>query len=303
VKMPELPDIIWNTLPEGHTFVTKRIQETNYLQAVEGGVDSSHVSILHAGHFRNLNVFDDNSENVMLMETVPHPIFEVAESEFGAYMGAGRITPKGNVYWRVNCFLMPWYTLVPPYENEPRTSHAWVPIDDYNCMNWSINWHPERPLREEELANMKGAKGIHGDLIPGTFRTRLNRDNNYGLDRELQRKGESLSGIRGVGMQDAAIQESQGYIPGVGALANRTKERLGTSDSAIIAMRRILMNAVKGFQLGNLPKSLSSSYYIQPPTKHLPKGVSITEALIPEFEEQAERSKRIKENEKRLKQG
>src|SRR2546421_3442729 len=45
---PDLPELEWTRVPASHRYVTKRIQFSNYLQNVEGEVDSSHVSFLHS---------------------------------------------------------------------------------------------------------------------------------------------------------------------------------------------------------------------------------------------------------------
>jgi len=46
-KRPAPPELEWCTLPPGHRYVTKRVQETGYLQAMEGGIDTSHASWVH----------------------------------------------------------------------------------------------------------------------------------------------------------------------------------------------------------------------------------------------------------------
>src|SRR5215467_5397805 len=48
-EQPPLPSFEWVNLPTKHRYLSKRWQESNYLQAMEGGIDSSHVSFLHRG--------------------------------------------------------------------------------------------------------------------------------------------------------------------------------------------------------------------------------------------------------------
>ena len=48
-KQPEFPAFEWLDLPDSQRLVAKRWQECNWLQAMEGGIDSSHVSWLHSG--------------------------------------------------------------------------------------------------------------------------------------------------------------------------------------------------------------------------------------------------------------
>ncbi len=249
---PPLPDIIWNTIPEENTYITKRVQKTNYLQALEGGLDSSHISILHKGAF-DYNV-SGASDIKKYIANSASPKYEVVETDFGALMGAGRDTGEGTIYWRSSAFLMPFFQLVCPYSEEPRNGHVWVPIDDEHCMNWCINWHPSRELTDEEITNFQRGLGIHTDLMEGTFQPIQNKSNNYLMDRGQQLSGQSNSGIRGVGTQDAAVQESQGEI------YDRTNERLGMSDAAIIALRKMLLKSVTELKKGNLPRSKEADY-------------------------------------------
>jgi cyanate lyase len=75
---------------------------------------------------------------------------------------------------------------------------------------------------------------MHGGLIPGTYRTIRNRDNNFLIDRKMQ-KELNFTGLAGTGIQDSMAQVSMGPI------ANRTKEHLGVTDIAIIQSRRLLL--------------------------------------------------------------
>ena len=48
-KQPPLPEWEFARVPDEQSFVSKRLQESNWMQAMEGGIDSSHVSFLHRG--------------------------------------------------------------------------------------------------------------------------------------------------------------------------------------------------------------------------------------------------------------
>ena len=82
------------------------------------------------------------------------------------------------------------------------------------------------------------------------------------VDRELQKSGLSNTGIRGIGVQDIAIQES------MGAIVDRTQEHLGTSDTAIIAARRVLIRSAQGLQQNVNPPGL-------PPESQRVRAISI----------------------------
>ena len=86
---------------------------------------------------------------------------------------------------------------------------------------------------------MRDGKGIHTRTIPGTYIPVANRDNDYLMDRAAQRAGATYSGVTGIAMQDASLQESMGPI------MDRTKEHLTTTDNGIVAARNRLMRAAR----------------------------------------------------------
>ncbi|GAB7389172.1 Rieske 2Fe-2S domain-containing protein [Bacillaceae bacterium] len=269
-QMPELPELEWTLVPDSHRFITRRIQECNYFQAIEGGLDSSHVSFLHRGGggqgFIGLTNYNSHTPRYLTEDTAPR--FEVEKTDYGLLVGAKRNAGDGKLYWRITQFIMPWYTMIPTFDHAPRGGHAWVPMDDEHVWTWSINWNPDRPLTISEIATLKEGRGTHMELIPGTHRTKQNKDNDYLINREFQASGASYTGIKGIGAQDAAVQESQGPI------ADRTIERLGSSDAAIIAARRIMLNAVRNFQEGKNPPALDpASHHVRSASVVLPEGV------------------------------
>ena len=198
--MPALPEQEWMLVSDKQRYISRKIQECNFFQALEGGIDSSHVSILHSGSVGGLGVSKKSNSTTFLTNTAPR--FEVADTEYGLLIGARREADEENFYWRITQFLMPFYTMIPPFGGAPRGGDAWVPIDDENCWVWSWSWTPGRDLKEEEIEQMKSGAGIHPLLIPGNSRTQANKDNNYLIDREMQKRGESFAGIIGVGMED-----------------------------------------------------------------------------------------------------
>ena len=113
-------------------------------------------------------------------------------------------------------------------------------MDDDRMMGYTVTWHPDRPLTEQEVAQIMSWTGVHTEVDPKTFKPLRNIDNDYQIDRDLQRSGRSFTGIRGVREEDLAVQESMGPI------YDRSTEHLGSSDLAIIAMRRRLLDATAG---------------------------------------------------------
>jgi phthalate 4,5-dioxygenase len=240
---PAPPELEWTMVPPERRYVTKRLQESNYLQAIEGGIDSSHVSFLHSGELNTDPLFKGSRANEYNLQD-RMPFFDVVDFEGGLLIGARRNADKGRYYWRITPWIMPWHTIIPPRAGHPIGAHAWVPIDDERCWAWSINYHPTRALTQAELKAMKGGAGIHVKYIPGTFIPLANKANDYLMDRGAQKRGRNYSGVEGIAMQDASLQES------MGAIQDRTKEHLCLTDKGIVATRSRLLRAAKANREG-----------------------------------------------------
>jgi hypothetical protein len=109
-----------------------------------------------------------------------------------------------------------------------------------------VSWNPDAPLSAEDWDAIHNETFVHAKVDPATFRPIRNADNEYKIDRAVQRD-TTMTGIQGFASQDQAVQES------MSPLADRTRERLGTSDTAIIAMRRLLLQEVRALQQGIAP--------------------------------------------------
>jgi len=237
-KQPPLPEWEFCMVPPEQTFTSKRLQESNWLQAMEGGIDSSHVSFLHRGDLHHDPLFKGARGNQYNLKD-SRPVFEVVESAGGLYIGARRNAENGHYYWRITQWVMPSFTMIAPRGNPSVHGHFWIPIDDENCWTWSFDYHPIRQLTEAERQAMRDGKGIHVKFTPGTYRPLANKDNDYLMDRAAQKAGSTYSGVAGIAMQDASLQESMGPI------VDRTKENLVSTDNGIIMARHRLMRAVK----------------------------------------------------------
>jgi len=237
-KQPPLPEWEFATVPPEQTFISKRMQECNWLQAMEGGIDSSHVSFLHRGDLGSDPLFKGAKGNEYnLSDMQPH--FEVVEQPGGLFIGARRNAENGNYYWRITPWVMPCFTMIPPRGDHPIHGHFWVPIDDENCWAWSYDFHPVRALSKRELDDMRDGAGVHCKYIPGSYRPLANKDNDYLIDRAAQKAGKTFSGVAGFAIQDASLQESMGPV------CDRTKENLVSTDNGIIMARHRLMRAAK----------------------------------------------------------
>ena len=284
-ELPPIPGFISNSLPAAHLRHGRRYQETNFLQALEGGIDSAHASFLHA----KLQPRPDGG----LLETARARSggavsLQVEPLENGLLIGARRDLGDGNDYWRTNLFLMPFYTQSP---GDARGHfNAWVPMDDEHTLRVSVVWDPVNEITEEALAEQArrtgNRQGLPGgfiapkDLLPptsepgGRWHARANRSNDYLIDRELYRS-ERFFGVDGgnIGTQDLAVQESMGPI------MDRRKEHLGTTDLGVIASRRMLIQAAIALRdQGTIPPGVREpeSYAVHAVGFTLPHGESWT---------------------------
>lgn len=248
-EQPPPPAFEWATVPANQRYHSKRLEECNYLQALEGGIDSSHVAFLHSGELRSDPLHHGSKGSDYHLSDLA-PKFEVKESPGGLNIGVRRNAQDDKYYWRITPWIMPWYTIVPPYGDNPLHGHAWVPIDDENCFAWTFSYHPGRPLNELELGVMREGGSLHVQLIPGTFRPQANKDNDYMMDRAAQKAGSSYSGVKGIALQDASLQESMGPVQ------DRARENLVMTDKAIFMARRRLHDAARGLEKGKPPAGL-----------------------------------------------
>ena len=258
---PEFPDLEWTMIPDSYRYITRHIQECNWLQALEGGFDTSHLSFLHRGD-------DGNPDGVR--QSVPIR-YEVLPMDFGFAAGTCREGRNGATDWTCSIMLMPFHKLI---STSPIGAHVWVPIDDENTMNYCIEYWPDRPLSAADLADSKDSFFIHPELLPGTERPVANKGNNYLIDRASQKSGRSFTGIKGIGRQDCSIQESMGPI------ADRTIEHLGASDSVIIKLRRLLLQTLRDFGAGKpLPGLDPAAYRVRSSRFTLPPGMDFAKAV------------------------
>ena len=278
-RQPPLPEFEFALVRPEQRYVAKRLQESNWLQALEGGIDSSHVSWLHRGDLNSDPLFKGAKGNRYNLNDA-RPVFEVVESLGGLYIGARRNAEGGHYYWRITPWVMPAFTMIPPRGSHPVHGHFWIPIDDHNCWTWSFDYHSQRALTETELQAMRDGKGIYVKFEPGTYRPLANKDNDYLIDRAAQKAGITFSGVAGIAMQDASLQESMGPI------VDRTKENLVSTDNGIIMARHRMLKAIKALmEQGATPPGVDpvhqrvrSAAVILPPNQPFTDGAR--EALV-----------------------
>jgi phthalate 4,5-dioxygenase len=274
---PAEPAYDWTLVPPGHRYISKRLQECNWLQAMEGALDSIHSTFLHRYSVGDDPLLKRDPRSLVLIKGDPNPKFIPTVSPAGLYVATRRDAGADQYYWRVTQWLMPCFSFFPPYGDNPYGGHAFVPIDDESCWVFSIDYQPRRPLSAEEREAAHGGKGIHVRLVEGTYTPVANRRNDYLVDRAAQKANKTFSGVFDVGVQDAAIQES------MGAVQDRAREHLVSSDNGIIMTRRRLVEAADAVASGAAPPGLDPAMQgaramsmLAPRDMALPEAISRT---------------------------
>ncbi len=252
-SIPPPPGFEWTLVPDSHRLVTRWVQGVNFLQALEGTLDSSHLSFLHRGNFASEYVPGAAGPSYMAESTAPE--FHLEDADHGLVVGAKRPLGDGRAYWRITQYVLPTFILVPPNARNARNWLGFVPIDDRNTCCWAASWQPTHPMSDEERTRLKSGVGLHMVVIPGTVQPQANRENGYLQDRALQASGASFTGIPGVAAQDFAVVDSAETI------CDRTKEHLGTSDRAIIAARDLLETSGREVAQGRAPKGSQPGHH------------------------------------------
>jgi phenylpropionate dioxygenase-like ring-hydroxylating dioxygenase large terminal subunit len=271
-KKPAPPLFAWTQLPEANRTISKIWQQCNWLQALEGGIDTVHSNFLHGGRPPGVRYDEDNPRG-RANNVSKAPNLEVVPTDYGyTYAGIRDMGAEGTNHVRGYHWVMPWYQIRASGGN---SGHIWIPIDDENTMvfNWTCRFDGG-PLDERARAMTGSGNELYVDIdVENNFRSVRNMDNKYLIDREVQ-KTQTYTGIPGTNTQDRAIQESMGPI------ADRTLERLGTTDRAIINARRSLLKAVKVVQDGGDPPGVAPTYYtLRAYDTVLPQGVHWLEAI------------------------
>jgi phenylpropionate dioxygenase-like ring-hydroxylating dioxygenase large terminal subunit len=250
-KQPAPPDYEWMRAPDSQRFVSKTPECCNYLQAMEGGLDTAHSSFLHNN---NISISSEPRQRDKA------PRLEVEYTDYGYTYSSHRNLGDEGTYVRVYHYFVPFGQRrgeVLSWDGKmtkvPRNfSKIWMPVDDVNTMVYNIHYNcdPNAQLTPELIAAHEAQFGrAPEDLIPGTFFLKRNRSNDFLIDR-MKQKTKTFTGIDGINTQDIALQESMELI------VDRSKEFLGTSDKAIIATRRLLLEAISVVEGGGDPRGL-----------------------------------------------
>lgn len=268
VLKPPLPAFGYVTAPPGHSYSARWLQRSNWLQGLEGEIDSSHISWLHKD-FDEKHSLQASAGSQLSNDAAP--LIQLEETEYGFTYGARREMGDEQFLWRVTHWLAPMFSLIARAPGPFRTcgGRAWVPIDDNTTTVFTFGFRVDRPFNAEELAEYasgalfpprmsSGTFALSDGYIIDTFLPLAARENDYLLDRDMQRN-VNYSGIWGIHDQDRALAENSRRIsaedPGI---LDRSHEHLVLSDRAVVAARRLLIKLATDLAEGKEPKMPSN---------------------------------------------
>ena len=289
-KTPEMPDLEWLSAPADNTYIEKYLVESNFLQAVEGDHDSSHASALHSSL---TNGFTDEFVNGQTQFSNYHmtdkaPKLFVLETDYGILTASRRNASDDAYLWRIVPWAKPFFSLIAAEPGRPFLINVRVPIDDENSWFFRVSFNPAGPMGAEREAyqnagtpakgSTTGASSLYSEKLPGSYRAVENLDNDYLIDREIQRR-KTFSGIKSVPAQDRAVTERARPIPGRPGTQNRAEEHLGSSDAAIVQIRKSLLRSALDLAAGQEPALAFNprAYRLRAPALKLPRDVSFEE--------------------------
>lgn len=244
-EAPPLPHIEVLMLPQEDLVIRCHQRECNWLQSLEGDIDTSHFGFLHVGRVQSEDVDPTSIHRFAVIDRAPE--YHVCETDWGTMYSAYRKAEPGLLYHRVAHFVFPFFALVPDGDfKDMLQATLSVPMDDTHTMTIGVSWarRTRPPLR-----TLKGGAPVPGaeanfEYLPrtndwyGRWRLVARRDNDYLIDREAQRSS-SYTGIQGIAAQDQAAVESMGEI------VDRSLEHLAVSDRMITTTRRRLLIAAR----------------------------------------------------------
>lgn len=232
--------------PDTRVSIVKVQVACNWAQILEGAIDSAHSSSLHSTDMPPARV--DGAKATATAWPRPStdkaPRLHLQPTRFGFRYAAIRrpiLNPTTHDYIRISLFVAPFTVLIPP-NNRYNLANVNVPVDDTHTTFYFVAWSDTGPgIDVEAWRKFCGAQP--GIDLDHRWRKKRTWDNFFLQDRKGMKLGD-FTGIRGIPMQDMAMWETMGPI------ADRSLERLGASDLAIVEFRRMMVDAARRFASG-----------------------------------------------------
>ncbi|MGO8864305.1 MAG: Rieske 2Fe-2S domain-containing protein [Acidimicrobiales bacterium] len=266
-EAPRFPDLPFADEDLHRYWVTAQVP-CNWLQGLEGSIDSVHAGQLHQTWIAESVSMAEHAN--LTFALAQSPTYETQATSYGLRAAALRKTSGGQTYVRITEHLMPLVTITPVGSTTPRTGAVFViaPVDDTHHVLFfgTVGPTPHSGVALDQIAMQDPAyapdrldyTGLRGD-----------RSTRWGQDRDLMKAGHFTGFGRSLLEEDAAVQTS------MGAVVDRTMEHLSSSDVAVAHLRRMLLDSLAAARAGELP----------PGSAHTPGGVRLpnsAEVLVDE---------------------
>jgi phthalate 4,5-dioxygenase oxygenase subunit len=249
---PLIPNFQFLTAPEPNRIAFRTILKCNWLQALESSTDPAHTTYLHriAPGTRSIR----SGHDVRAVRGVEMPAISIEPTSFGTRIFALHNSPNGRKYLRVNNYVYPCGATPSTSSGDAGYQGRWyVPIDDFSCCAFEFIYRHSEPLDKETLRNFRAAN------VGPDMRHIRRQENRYLQDRQAQKNDVSYSGMGDYfPAQDAFAVETQG------AIQDRTREHLGSTDIVIIGIRKMILQAIKQMESGGEVPGLIRSQSDQP---------------------------------------
>jgi len=275
---PAFPLYEVNTLPADHVQPPRMmLEECNWMQVLEGDIDSSHIDFVHARLHE-----EANGKYRGTYHKDKRPRLEVLPTAYGAAYSARRQWDDEGTSWhRITQYILPFFIMIAASDPNTVQCRAWVPVDDDHTLQFMIFGRLDRPVTEQERAAARAPFDSWGGYTEETgspftrYLPKANLQNDYFLDYELQKKELQIGIPFLLNLQDKAMTETMGPI------YDRTQEHLGTTDATVIFVRRQLINAAKALrEQGVVPPNVEDPNLcrVRPASILLPEHESWIEA-------------------------
>lgn len=270
-KAPPFPAFDCFRAPGTHTFAFKGLWHCNWLQAFEVGIDPAHPSFLH--RFLNDAALDTIGENAAgkqfrsasageyhgerwpmtrIMREFHQPDISTEPRPWGLQLTALRPMTPELTHVRITQAVFP-HTFVIPLSETLTITQMHVPVDDMHTYWYSVFTSFAGPVDKEAMRNQRLQFISLPDYTP-----KSGRHNQWGFNAEEQRTTTYL----GMGEEDINVHD-QWACESMGAIQNRTREHLGTSDKVIMANRRMLLKAIETVQAGGVAPGVADPHLAQ----------------------------------------
>jgi phenylpropionate dioxygenase-like ring-hydroxylating dioxygenase large terminal subunit len=264
---PIFPGFHFLTAPEAHVFQSKVHHRCNYLQANEGNIDPAHLSFLHAFHKPESNRTAEYRKFQQTMLDNRCPAITTDRTRFGLRVYAERRAGEREKYLRITNFVFPNVAFFAGQGGRQGPGgysvHWHVPIDDASHWRFDFVYHPREPLDKQTL-QMRVTEEVDENYFP-----RRTPENRYLQDRR------EMSDLSFSGMGTYFPAHDLFAVQSPGAILDRAREHLATSDTAIVAARRMLLDGITKIQRGEEPP-----FVIRNPDENVFADIVVTGALI-----------------------